>query len=59
MILTSYLTEWVEDMIALSDLTEESIVENLKKRYASNLIYVSDMFYFLSVYYLLVDLQNL
>ncbi|KAJ3333456.1 cytochrome c oxidase subunit 1 [Blyttiomyces sp. JEL0837] len=30
---------WVEDMIALPDLTETAILENLRKRYASHLIY--------------------
>lgn len=32
----------VDDMVMLSEISEKSIIENLKKRYAEGMIYVSD-----------------
>ena len=33
---------WVEDMIVLGDLSEGTLLENLRARYSEDLIYVSD-----------------
>lgn len=32
--------QWVEDMITLQDLTEETLLHNLRLRYQDDLIYV-------------------
>ena len=37
---SSYSVEPVEDMINLAELTEQSVLENLKRRYEKELIYV-------------------
>ena len=34
---------WVEDMITLPNLTEETLLNNIRMRYEDDLIYVSNM----------------